>query len=409
MNIAESILLALDAVRAHKLRSILTLLSIAIGIFAIIGSGTAVTSLNNTMSGQLASLGENNFYVTKAPMIQTGDTWRKYRKRKPITYYQAKELQKKMTITDIVSIYNATGGLTMKAGNYSTDPDVMLIGANEHYLITSNTNIEFGNPMTSEDVNMNRFTAIIGNDVAVKLFPGTNPIGQIIRIKNQQFTVTGLTKPKGSMMGQSQDNMVIIPIGNFMRYYADEWEQSVNIIVRPPSKDALSPAMDETIGILRSIRNCKPWEENSFELQTNESLTQQFSSFTKYLDLFGLISGIIALLAAGVGIMNIMLVSVKERTREIGLRKAVGAKSNWILLQFVIEAITLCQLGGVIGIILGFIGGWVLSNAIDVTTSVPLLWVLLSVGSCTLLGVIFGGYPAWKAAKLDPIDALRYE
>ena len=409
MNIAESILLALDAVRAHKLRSILTLLSIAIGIFAIIGSGTAVTSLNNTMSGQLAELGENNFYITKAPMIQTHDSWRKYRKRKPITYYQAKELQKKMTITDIVSVYNVTGGFTMKAGNYSTDPDVSLIGANEHYLVTANTNIEEGNPFTTEDITMNRFIALIGNDVAVKLFPGTNPLGQTMRIKNQQFTITGLIKPKGSMMGQSQDNIVIIPIGSFMRYYADEWEQSVNIIVRPPAKDALSPSMDEAIGILRGIRNVKPWEENSFELQTNESLTAQFSSFTKYLDLFGLISGAIALLAAGVGIMNIMLVSVKERTREIGLRKAVGAKSNWILLQFVIEAITLCQLGGIIGIVLGFVGGWALSNSIGITASVPLLWVGVSVGSCTLLGIIFGGYPAWKAANLDPIDALRYE
>ncbi len=409
MNIAESILLALDAVRAHKLRSILTLLSIAIGIFAIIGSGTAVTSLNNTMSGQLAELGENNFYVTKAPMIQTHDSWRKYRKRKPLTYSQAKDLQKRMTITDIVSVYNATGGITMKTGNYSTDPDVTLIGANEHYLVTANTNIESGNPFTGEDVNMGRFSAIIGNDVAVKLFPGTDPVGQSIRIKNQQFMVVGLVKPKGSMMGQSQDNMVIIPISNFMRYYADEWEQSVNIIVRPPSKDALAPAMDEAIGILRSIRNCKPWEENSFELQTNESLTQQFSSFTQYLDLFGLISGGIALLAAGIGIMNIMLVSVKERTREIGLRKAVGAKSNWILLQFVIEAITLCQLGGIIGIILGFVGGWALSSSIGITAVVPLLWVGVSVGSCTLMGIVFGGYPAWKAANLDPIDALRYE
>lgn len=409
MNIAESILLALDAVRAHKLRSILTLLSIAIGIFAIIGSGTAVTSLNDTMSGKLAELGENNFYVTKALMIQTHDSWRKYRKRKAVTYYQAKELQKRMTITDIVSVYNVTAGFTIKSGNYSTDPDVMLIGANEYYLSTANVDIEFGNPFSSEDISMNRFNAIIGNDVAVKLFPGTSPLGQQIRVKNQQFTVIGLVKAKGSMMGQSQDNFVIIPIGNFMRYYSDEWEQSVNIIVRPPSKDALNPAMDEAIGILRSIRNCKPWEENSFEIQTNESLTQQFSAFTQYLDLFGLISGGIALLAAGVGIMNIMLVSVKERTREIGLRKAVGAKSNWILLQFVIEAITLCQMGGIIGILLGFVGGWALSNSIGITAVVPLVWVAVSVGSCTLMGIIFGGYPAWKAANLDPIDALRYE
>lgn len=409
MNIAESITIALDAVRAHKLRSILTLLSIAIGIFAIIGSGTAVGSLNSTMSGQLAALGESNFYITRTPMIQTGNSWRKYRKRKAITFSQAKELQKQFTITDIISIFNETGGMTMKAGTLSTDPDVKLTGCNEHFMVTSNLNIADGRPFTAEDISMSRFEAIIGNDVAVKLFPSTNPIGQTIRIKNQQYTIIGTVVPRGSMMGMSQDNFVMIPLGNFMRYYADEWEQSVNIIVRPPAKDALNASIDEAIGILRSVRNCKPWEENSFEIQTNESLTQQFSSFTEYLNIFGLGSGLIALLAAGVGIMNIMLVSVKERTREIGLRKAVGAKKSWILLQFVVEAITLCQLGGFIGIMLGFLGGWALSSAIDITAAVPLDWMFFSVGACTLLGIFFGGYPAWKAANLDPIEALRYE
>lgn len=409
MNIAESITIALDAVRAHKLRSILTLLSIAIGIFAIIGSGTAVGSLNSTMSGQLAALGESNFYITRTPMIQTGNSWRKYRKRKAITFSQAKELQKQFTITDIISIFNTTGGMTMKVGTLSTDPDVSLIGCNEHYMVTSNLNIADGRPFTSEDISMSRFEAIIGNDVAVKLFPSTNPIGQTIRIKNQQYTIIGTVVARGSMMGQSQDNFVMIPLGNFMRYYADEWEQSVNIIVRPPGKDAVNASIDEAIGILRSVRNCKPWEENSFEIQTNESLTQQFATFTEYLNIFGLGSGLIALLAAGVGIMNIMLVSVKERTREIGLRKAVGAKKNWILLQFVVEAITLCQLGGLIGILLGFVGGWALSSSIGITAAVPLDWMFFSVGACTLLGIFFGGYPAWKAANLDPIEALRYE
>jgi putative ABC transport system permease protein len=167
--------------------------------------------------------------------------------------------------------------------------------------------------------------------------------------------------------------------------------------------------VDESIGIMRSLRNVKPWEDNSFEIETNETISSQFASFTEYLSMFGIASGIISLLAAGVGIMNIMLVSVKERTREIGIRKAIGAKKNWILFQFIIEAITLCQLGGVIGIAFGVIAANGLSTLINAETQIPLFWVLFSVGTCTLMGLIFGSYPAWKAASLDPIDALRYE
>ncbi len=211
------------------------------------------------------------------------------------------------------------------------------------------------------------------------------------------------------MFGQSQDNMVLIPITHLLNYFASFWESSVQIVLRARSRDVFTQAIDEAIGVMRLVRNLKPWEENDFEIETNESIKEQFSGLTKYLQWFGFISGGIALIAAGVGIMNIMLVSVKERTREIGVRKAVGAKRRWIMYQFIIEAITLCQVGGAIGIVVGVIAGGAFGLLIGGTFSIPVGWVVFSVIICTMLGVIFGAYPAWKAAKLDPIEALRYE
>ncbi|GAB1431208.1 ABC transporter permease [Ignavibacteria bacterium] len=409
MNILESIVIALDAVRAHALRSFLTLVSIAIGIFAIIGSGTAISSLNATVTKQLEAMGDAAYQIKRTPSIQMGNTWRKYRNRKALTYQQAKEFKKLLNIADAVSIGNTTFGITVKNGNLSTNPDVSLHGVDDAYFITNNISLSDGRQFLPEDIAAARPLAVIGNDAAVKLFPRGNPIGQSITIKNQRFTVIGILTSKGSMLGQSQDNEVLIPISNLMKYYVDEWEQSVAITVKSPGKDALEASMDESIGLMRALRNVKPWEDNNFEIETGESLSTQFATFTSYLNFFGLGSGLVALVAAGVGIMNIMLVSVKERTREIGIRKAIGARKSWILMQFLVEAITLCQLGGAFGIGLGLGGGLLLSSLLNAEAAAPVGWIIFSVAACTVLGVAFGLYPAWRAARLDPIEALRYE
>jgi putative ABC transport system permease protein len=343
---------------------VLTLLSISIGVFAIIGVGTLVSSIDNAVSGELSSLGESTFIIKRMPSIQMGDTWRKYRKRKAISYSVYKEFRKQMTE---------------------------------------------GRVFSADDISFNRNVAIVGNDVVVKIFPYINPIGKKIAIKNQSFTIIGVLEIKGAVLGQSQDNQVIVPISQFLKYNADWWEESVTISVKAMSKEQLEATVDEAIGAMRTIRKVKPWEENSFEIETNESISEQFGSFIGFLSIFGSICGGFALIAAGVGIMNIMLVSVKERTREIGIRKAIGAKRRWVLTQFIIETITLCQLGGLIGIILGVIAGNVLGKMLGMSIVFPVTWIVLSIVICTLLGIFFGAYPAWKAAKLDPIDALRYE
>ncbi len=409
MNITESILIALNSIKDYKLRASLTLISVAIGVFAIMFAGTLIDSMNKSIDAQLDEIGENTFYFMRLPNIQMGNTWRKYRKRKAISYSQYQELKDRMTITDKISGFVATSGVTIKYDNFSTDPDVQVIGSDENYLNLSADNLTDGRVFTREDLELNKQVVIIGNDVKVKLFPALNPVGKEIIIGNQAYKVIGVLEEKGAVLGQSQDNKLIIPIPMFLKYHGNRWNESLTIIVKAPSREALMPTMDEAIGALRTIRNVKPWQENSFEVETNESLSSQFSTFTNYLAYFGFVCGFIALIAAGVGIMNMMLVSVKERTREIGIRKAVGAKRSWILGQFIVESITLTQIGGLFGIALGVIAGGGLSSAVGLNIYFSFTWFFISLLICMVIGVLFGAYPAWKAAKLDPIEALRYE
>ena len=409
MDFTESIYQAIDSIRTNKLRTFLTLLSIAIGVFALIVAGTLINSFEKAVLAQLEEIGETTFWIQRLPSIQTGNTWYKYRQRKPITYRQYKELVRMTNSTPWISAHSFTFGMTINAGNLSTDPDVYVAGADPNFFITNSIDVEFGRTFIEEDIDYNRNVAIIGNDIVVKIFPNVNPLGKEISIKNQKYTVIGILKTRGALLGQSKDNMVIIPITNFLKYFASPWEESLQITVKAISKEMLQATMDEVIGNMRVIRNVKPWEANTFELETNETISQQFGSFVNFLSIFGFISGGFALVAAGVGIMNIMLVAVKERTREIGIRKAVGARRRWILWQFILEAITLSQIGGLFGIIFGVLGGYLLGNAIKLPLFFPVPWVVLSIIVCTILGIAFGTYPAYRAANLDPIEALRYE
>ncbi len=410
MNIFESIMLAFDSIRVNKLRAILTLLSISIGVFAIMGAGTLVRSIDSTISGEMEELGENTFSIYKMPKLQLGhEAWHKYQKRKPITFSQARDFKRKMDPDCQVSYYTGGVGFQAKYGNNETDPDVMLLGCDENFLYTNYYKMSDGRPFMENDVNFCKNVCIIGNDVIVKAFPNINPIGKILKVKNQKYEVIGTLEVKGAMLGRSQDNVILIPATQYLKYFSSEQDETLTLNIKAPSKEELTSSLDEATGIMRTIRNCKPWEENSFEIETNEAIAEQFSNLTDYLTYFGFFSGAIALIAAGVGIMNIMLVSVKERTREIGIRKAIGAKRSWILTQFIVEAITLCQVGGMIGVLMGFAASSLFGKLISIKMSVPFDWVIVSLAICTFLGLVFGAYPAWKAAKLDPIEALRYE
>jgi len=413
MNIIENILIAKESLKANKLRTFLTLLSVSIGVFAITGAGALVESINATVTVELEALGETVYYVSKTPMIMAGGggQWRRYASRKNLTYKLFNEFKKHSTLTADFLAYTQTGNKVIKLNEEKTDNNVLLFGACETYFPMLNQPIDYGRPFTKFEVNAGARVVVLGPDVVARLLPrGGNIIGQIIKIDKHNFTVVGVTKSRGAMMGQSQDNYVIVPITWYIKYYSsDGLNTNLNYAFKAPSKKLLQASMDETIGILRSLRNCKPWEENNFEVEDSATLSEQFSDITKYLSFFGAACGAIALLAAGVGIMNIMLVSVKERTREIGIRKAVGAKSTSILAQFLIEAVTLCQIGAFFGILIGVVIGGLFSGLVGITLGIPYLWIVFSIVICSILGIVSGAYPAWKAAKLDPIEALRYE
>jgi putative ABC transport system permease protein len=408
-QILEGIFIAVDSVKSNKLRSSLTILSIAIGIFAISGSTSAIDSLNASVSGQLQKIGEYTFSVTRHPKVNFSVGFRRFTRRKPITYKIAKELQSQLTTTEFVSIENSST-MSIKANTgITSDPDVNVKGINEYYFEVNNFEIDEGRGISIEDIYNKRNVAVVGNDIVAKLFNGVSPIGQMITIRSTQYTIVGILKTKGAVMGQSQDNIVMIPLTVYVEKVSDSPRSSVDLSLKAFSKDQLQEAMDETTGILRSIRNVKPGEENDFEIMSNEGISSQFATFTNFISVFGTASGIIALIVAGVGIMNIMLVSVKERTKEIGIRKAVGAKRSTILFQFVVEAVTLCQMGGFLGMLISYSALLLLGSITNIEIIIPIKSFVISIFTCTLIGVVFGLYPAWKASKLDPIEALRYE
>ncbi|MBU3741440.1 MAG: ABC transporter permease [Candidatus Kapabacteria bacterium] len=415
MNAAESIAIALDAVRAQKLRSGLTLLSISIGVFAIIASTGITTALQNAVNMQMATLGEHSFLIQRTPTLTFGGSWRKYMRRKPITLEQARQFRDRMTLTNLISISNTNPSYVIKAGQTSTDPDVALIGADDLYFNVNAVNLSEGRPFSLHEGEQGGNVAILGNDVVVKLFPRGGAVGSTVTIRNQTFRVIGILEVRGGVMGQSQDNRVLIPMPIFDRYFTWEWDRSVDVSVKAASAEALPATVDEATGILRALRGVKPWEENTFELDTNDALTAQFSGFSVALLAVAWISGIGALVAAGIGIMNMMLVSVRERTREIGVRKALGARRAWIVRQFLIESVTLCQLGGMAGTAAGIGTSWAVTTLLRNTGMQTLVFdmpwgaVIFSVVICTAIGIGFGLYPAFRAASLDPIEALRYE
>ncbi|MCF8242442.1 MAG: ABC transporter permease [Melioribacteraceae bacterium] len=409
MQIKESVVMAFDSLTNNKLRTVLTLLGISIGLFSIIIVMTAIGAIQKSVEDTFNSIGTNNFIIQKYPAINVGGhgSWRKYRNRKDLTVEMGERLIDMTSLPQAIGLQLDRGGRVVKYGNESTNPDVELIGVNLDEFIVSDRVIGEGRGFTKQDIEYSRNICILGTDIVDKLFPSIYPIGEEIRVGNLSLEVVGILEKKGSVLGASQDNFVIIPITLFTKTYGDS--RSGNYTIMAPSAELTQATMDEVIGALRVIRKVKPGEENDFEIITNDQLIDQFNDITQYFKLGAAVIAFIALVAAGIGIMNIMLVSVSERTKEIGIRKAIGAKRSYIRSQFVIEAIVLSQIGGLIGIILGVLGGNLVAVTLGVSVILPVEWILLGLTITTLVGVTFGAYPAFKASNLDPIEALRYE
>ena len=404
----ESVRMTFDAIRQNKLRSNLTLLGISVGIFSVISVMTAIKTLESSIESGLNVFGTNTFLITKDPAIQFGRN-EKYRNRKNIDLDQYLKLKERAKLPILVSGGDDTDNVRLVTyKDKKTKQTPRIAGGDPGTLRTVNTYIADGRNLTDEDVHLSRSVCIIGADVVDALFPFEDPLGKVIQLQGINFTVVGITERQGQSFGQSQDNYVFLPITTFLQRFRGT-SYSLGITVESESAEVYSETVDEVIGILRTIRKVSPGEENDFEITTNEELMETFGSFTGSIKIFAFSVSVIALIVAGIGIMNIMLVSVTERIKEIGIRKAIGATKGHILIQFLTEAVFLCQVGGIIGVVFGIAAGNLISFVAKVPAVIPIDWAIYGVVSCSLIGIGFGSYPAWRAANLDPVESMRFE
>jgi len=404
----EIIRLAFSSLAANKLRSILTMVGIAVGIFTVIGVMTAVSGVQSKIESGLNVLGANSFQLQKYPAINFSDPRARFANRRDIDYRQATRFKELMGDTARVSLIIGHGGRRVFHGDKNTNPNVRLIGIDENYLTSFNYEVAAGRTISRDDVDFVRSVCLIGEDVRKRLFPDEEAIGKSVRVDGETYTIVGLLEPKGSSFGQSQDNLVVVPVSRWFNAYGRA-RRSMSINVQAPAQELLPEVQENAIGAFRLARGLAPEDANDFEVFSNESLIATFNETAEKVAVGAFIISAIALLAAGVGVMNIMLVSVTERTREIGIRKSLGARKNNILVQFLLEAVALSLIGGLAGVLLGIGLGNLAGMLLNAALVFPVGWATAGVVICSGIGITFGLYPAWKAASLDPIEALRYE
>ncbi len=411
MNLKESLISAIISIRSNKLRAALTLLGIIIGVFSIIGVMTLLDALQKGIDSGLSQLGSNTFQIQKFPALFTGGPgkFRKYENRKDITLEQAFRLKDLATEYKFIGLEDWAGGKVIKYDKYQTNPNISIAGVTTEFCQTNSYTLSAGRFFSEQDIYTTRMICVLGTDVVDKLFPNSNPLGKTVEADGFKFEVIGLLASKGQNLGQSSDNLVLIPIRTMDKIYGARKNRSINIAITATGKDTYDATMEHIIGVMRQVRKLGPGDENDFEIFSNESLIREANNFTIYFKYGAGVISFISLVAAGIGIMNIMLVTVTERTREIGIRMAIGAKRSNVLIQFLFEAIILCEIGGVTGIIIGIGAGNILGSVLHTPISIPYDWVVIGLLVCSGIGILFGTYPAYKAAKLNPIDALRYE
>ena len=401
----ETLRQALDALRGNLLRSALTLVGMAIGVFSVIASVTAVGVLESTLMESLSAMGSQTITLTRTNDMSDAEDYA----RRALTFEQATRLAERVELATSVSPSVQTFGGQVKTADESTDPNVTVLGADAAYAQNHGLELTDGRWLGEDDVRVARPVAVLGSTVATRLFEDREAVGREVRIDGRRHVVVGVLGEQSGGFGMfDPNNMVAAPVTRVLSAYglADD---DVTIDVRAPSPETVAQVRDESIGALRAIRRVSPEAESDFEVTTSDAAMEGFKSFTGALALGGAAVGLISLLAAGVGVMNIMLVSVTERTREIGVRKSLGATRRDIRRQFLVEAVVLCQIGGLVGVLAGLVGGNLLTAVLGGSVSVPWGWVLVALFGVTLVALAFGVYPATQAAKLRPIEALRYE
>jgi len=411
MRFREIIVMALTSLGANKLRSALTMTGITIGVFSVISVMTAIGALQSSIESGISFLGANIFQFAKYPanVNAGGNMRRKYENRHNISYRQAQryyQLMEGRAREVCLKSFDFKGQAVYN--NLKTTPSLTVAGSNRSFLTANSYTLAYGRNINDEDVALSRSVIVIGKSIEKRLFPHETPIGKVLKVNGHSFTVIGGLEEKGTAFGQSQDDICVMPITRFFENFG-EANRTVNIATQSFSQETYNTTMDHAIGAMRIARGLRAEQENDFEIYSNDSLKSAFTSIAGVVRIGAFVISLIALVAAGIGIMNIMLVSVTERTKEIGIRKSIGARSRDILRQFLTEAVFISEAGGILGIILGVVGGDLLAMWLKADLIFPFGWALAGLIVCSAIGIGFGFYPAYRAAKLDPIDALRFE
>lgn len=408
----EAFKMAVTAIWSHKLRSALTLVGIIAGVASIIAVMTGISVVQGTIEKEMSVLGTTVFQVQKWGRGFDDVDWREIQKRKPVTVENAAAIRENVDNVTMVGSELWDFGHSARYRN-ETAERVTICGGTPEYPENNTHYVYLGRNISHEDVKMARNTVVIGYAIAERLFPYVDPIDKVVKIDGFKYRVVGVFEEKKSSMGGGYDNYILMPISKFTKVYGmkDQWgnDRSVNVTVRVSSPDQVTDAIEETRFVLRQNRKVPPQNKDDFTIFTNDSQIRSFNQATAGVKAGAFVIGIIALVVAGIGIMNIMLVSVTERTKEIGIRKSLGAKRKHILLQFLLEAIILCNIGGIFGVVVGFGLGNVVTIFTGFAANVPMEWAVGGLVFCTSVGLIFGMWPAVLASRLDPIDALRYE
>ncbi len=411
MQFREILTMALASVGANKLRSALTMLGITIGVFSVISVMTAIGAMQNSIENGLTLFGSNIFQFAKYPVTVNagGRGSKKYENRRDIDYRQAQrytELMEGNAAEVCLKVFD--NGKQAVYNGVKTTPSLTIVGTNKSFLAANAYTLAYGRNLNEEDVALSRRVLVIGRAIEQRLFPHESPIGRVIKLAGHTFTVVGVMGERGTAFGMSQDDIAAMPITRFFENFGSA-NRTINIATQSFSQMDYNRTFDRGVGAMRIARGLRAEEPNDFEIYTNDSLKSAFASVAGVIRIGAFVVSTIALLAAGIGIMNIMLVSVTERTKEIGVRKSIGARNRDILRQFLAEAVFISEAGGIVGILLGVLGGDLLALWLKVNLVFPFGWAIAGLIVCSAIGIGFGLYPAYRAASLDPIDALRYE
>jgi putative ABC transport system permease protein len=409
--VTENIRISLNSIRSHLLRTILTILIIAFGIMALVGILTATEAIKFFLTQNFTMMGANTFTIRNRTMnVHIGGQSNRMKWFEPITFAQSQLFKERYSFPAYTSVFTfATGVATIKYGSNKTNPNVRVMGIDEDYLLTSGDEVEKGRSFTPNEVFYGSAVAIVGPEVIKNIFKNKeDPIDKIISIGPGKYKVVGVLKEKGSSMGFSGDRSVMLPLNN-VRVHFPRPNMSFTINVLVKKQEMMDAGIGEATATLRNIRKVPVGLDNTFEISKSDDVAKMLIENIKYVTYAATIIGLITLIGAAIGLMNIMLVSVTERTREIGIRKAIGATRRVIRNQFLVEAIVIGQLGGILGIVLGILIGNVISLLIGGAFIIPWVWIGTGVILCFAVALISGIFPAQKAANLDPIESLRYE